>query len=316
MAGKRVDCIWAGCRAASLASRVQVLLAEIVQVRSHCTEAGLHEDATAATCLLGSLKEKLAWVSQDPYTLLQARDPDVAAGIIERRDALVASGGQPHRVIEHFVGQQEGSFREHMERYAAGEAASPELLRELLSYQLAKIDDTWAEAAHRDATAICKRTSAGKVPYIGAALRAKQTLASLDSMDDIQRETFYRMVERWKSIGQRKPSKASKLVPPRLGSLRSVASMVYRFNKAALQDWSSDIGEGRLKLMGARPARLRGVVLRLQLHSSELASARRPGPAWSAWSARSAWPAASHVLHGPEQEAAPQEGAAHCFVRP
>ena len=40
------------------------------------------------------------------------------------------------------VGQQEGSLREHMERHASGQPASPELFRELLSYQLAKIDDT------------------------------------------------------------------------------------------------------------------------------------------------------------------------------
>ena len=132
---------------------------------------GHHAEAAAASRMLATFATKFAFLAQEPYTLLRAHDRQVAAAVIEARDSMVSRGERPHRVTERFVGTHADSLRGDMQAYAEGGEASPELMRELLSYQLAKIDDTWAEAAHRDATNVGKRANGAKVPFIGASIR-------------------------------------------------------------------------------------------------------------------------------------------------
>ena len=140
---------------------------------------------------------------------------------------MVSNGDQPHRVIEYFVGNVNGSWRDAMQAYADGGELDQKLLHELMSYQLARIDDTWAEAAHRDATTLGKRKCAANVPYIGASLRISQTLANLKSMTIDERSYFNRAITNVKALAQRRSVKSKQLVQPRKGALASVASMVY-----------------------------------------------------------------------------------------
>ena len=94
---------------------------------------------------------------------------------------MVAKGQQPHRVIEHFAGTNEGSLRVDFEAHAEGRGMSTRLREEVSSYQLCQLDDTWVEAVHRDVSATCKRASACTFPWVAATLRLSQNLAVMDS---------------------------------------------------------------------------------------------------------------------------------------
>ena len=113
-----------------------------------------------------------------PITLSQVSSSEDAQSFLDRRDSVVASGGTPHRVTELFAGEHEASMRSDMESFAAGQPMSRRLLVQLASYQLVKIDDTWAEASHRDLSRACKHVTGGRVPWIAATVRTAQSLAS------------------------------------------------------------------------------------------------------------------------------------------
>ena len=152
---------------------------------------GYHAEAAAATRMLATLAAKFAFLAQEPYTLLRAHDRQVAAAVIEARDGMVSRGERPHRVTERSVDTHTDSLRDDMKAYAEGGEASAVLLRELLSYQLAKVDDMWAESAHRDATNVGKRANGSKVPFVGASMRRRQTMDSLASMTAVEQACFF-----------------------------------------------------------------------------------------------------------------------------
>ena len=120
MLGKSVACQWQGCRAGSLASRVDQTMRELEQTRTACATDNLPDDATAPTHMLATFKEKFAFAHQEPYTLWQAHDRGAVAKLIEQRDSLVRKGDQPHRAAEYFVGNVNGSWRDAMQAYADG----------------------------------------------------------------------------------------------------------------------------------------------------------------------------------------------------
>ena len=74
----------------------------------------------------------------------------MAAAWLQEHDDLVAAGQRPHRVTQFFCSRQDASLRADMQSHAAGRGMSDRLRCEIRAYQLCKVDDTWAEAAHRD----------------------------------------------------------------------------------------------------------------------------------------------------------------------
>jgi len=187
--GNQVSCPWQGCRAAGLARRYLQTLREIDELRGQQCAACPDLDVVL-TRMLASLQVKMEWVTEGPYLVWQAADPAVAASMIQQRDAMVAAGQQPHRVSEFFLGEH-SQLRADMERHAMGHGLSAELKRELQSYALANIDDTWAEAAHRDDSVFCKRCPASKVPYLIASQRTLGILASLDQLTEEDEASFH-----------------------------------------------------------------------------------------------------------------------------
>ena len=131
------------------------------------------------------------WVDEEPYSVWQLDNPAIAARMILRRDAMVQLGQLPHRVTELFVGKEPMSLRCDVERLAEGHGMSSRLREEVRAYQLAKLDDTWAEAVHRDITAHGKRAPASKVPYTVASQRVVAIMASLDSMTYVETAKFH-----------------------------------------------------------------------------------------------------------------------------
>ena len=169
-----------------------------------------------------------------------------AAEFLRKRDDMVSIGQQPHRVTEYFAGHASDSLRPAMERWAATGEVSEQLSAELRANAMCKLDDTWAEAAHRDISHIGKRAASSKVPHTAASQRLEQNLAMADSLDDRGQRYFHRAYRQWKAIGQR-TAKRSKWLRPRRMSDRKVKQMVYRYDKAALRSWggSGRRGQGR-----------------------------------------------------------------------
>ena len=186
----------------------------------------------------------------------------MAARLIQERDELVASGKRPHRVTEFFAGFAENSLRADLD-HAAGRGMSERLRCEVRSYQLCKVDDTWAEAAHRDVSCFGQRATAAKIPYIAASQRLGQTLASVDKMSQAELRQFHECMRKRKAIGQLSPGPAKVLRPARMKP-RALASRVYRFDAAALRDWGAEVG-GALALLDDRPAKRRSIATRLQI---------------------------------------------------
>ena len=167
MQGKEVRCPWQGCRACGLSGRLQTTLAELQDLRDALMSETPDWGDAVVVRIMHTLKLKMAWVDQGPALVWQALEPASAKKLLDERDALVAAGGLPHRVTEIFAAPG-SEMRAAMEAHAAGGGMSACLREELLAYGLAKIDDTWAEAAHRDVSSLAKRCPGAKVPYMAA----------------------------------------------------------------------------------------------------------------------------------------------------
>jgi len=193
----------------------------------------------------------------------KADDPRVAAALVEKYDALVASGQQPHRVTEFFCADVDGSLREDMVQHASGSGMSSRLRLEVMSYQLCKIDDTWAEAAHRDVSSFGKRSTSAKVAITAASQRLQQSLASLDSADHREADYFYTCLRKCKAIGQTLPERALALRPVQK-RMRAVQGQVYRCDASGLRSWGDELGSVVSQLQGGQPWRQATIVTRLQ----------------------------------------------------
>ena len=113
-------------------------------------------------------------------------------------------------MVEHFIGAG-SALRPAMQAFAAGAGMSAKLEEEVKSYCLGKIDDTWAEAGHRDASTVLKRCTSVTLPYVSAFLRSEHILAEIDRMDRRQRDRFYKLFGRWSAIAQPDAKEARKL---------------------------------------------------------------------------------------------------------
>ena len=94
---------------------------------------------------------------------------------------------QHHRVTLRFA---TGDLRSDMETWAADHGLSDALRLELLSYQWCKLDDTWAEASHRDVSREASRCTNASQAWISATLRMHQNLDMWDTLEFSSRRRF------------------------------------------------------------------------------------------------------------------------------
>ena len=78
---------------------------------------------------------------------MNAWKPDVAAELLRKYDQ---SQDVPLRVTVDFAGIGPGTLRADMEAHAPGRGMSQQLCPEIRAYQLWMLDDTVAEAVHRN----------------------------------------------------------------------------------------------------------------------------------------------------------------------
>ena len=129
-----------------------------------------------------------------------------------------------------------------MESWAAGHALSQTLRMALLSYQWCKLDDTWDEASHRDASRDGSRRSHASQAWISVTLRLQQNLSLWDSFQTATRCRMDGMFKRWTAIGQVEPRRTLALIP-RKQPPKVVLQFVYRSGKHALENWGRKLKE-------------------------------------------------------------------------
>ena len=231
-------CDWQGCRAQNLYLECQDTIGQLDQLRDDFTtrDPGV---AGMVSRIIACLDWKTMWLDEEPYTVWRLRDPVVAARMVERRDAMVKLGERPHRVTDIFVGTDSSdSLRADFERHGQGLGMSKRLKDEMFSYQMARVDDTWAEAAHRDITSHGKRKPASAVPFIAASQRLRTNVELYDSMDPTSQDKFHVAFRKCKAIGQLGQTFASKW-RPKLGKLTNISRAVYRCDDSALFNWGA-----------------------------------------------------------------------------
>ena len=249
---RAVDCPWQGCRAIGLSTRLSNVLLELRELRDRLVgEAPDWADAVVSR-MLHSLKFKMAWVNEGPALVWQAHSVAGAVRLVREYDETVAAGRRPHRVLELFAAP--GSvMRRDMEAHIAGLGLTRELCEELLVYAFAKIDDSWAEGAHRDASHLSKRCTAAKVPYLAASWRKSQNLALYDRLSEEEQRRFEQLLDSCVRIGRQRLSGCRRVVVRPMRRRRpagaSLGSFVYRFDESADVDWEKILGGAALRVL-------------------------------------------------------------------
>lgn len=246
--GDAARCHWKGCRARAFGDRLRVAEAHIVQIRgasTQCTGLSGQEVIDAATHMLSVFRLKFEWVHEPPFLIWQADSPDKAAQFIAMHDALVLSGGVAHRVSEHFCGSpgspgSPSTLRRDMDAHASGHGMTDALRAAIASYQLSMLDDTWAEAVHRDLTAVAMSRRGATIQYKAATMRLHQNLDTWANAGGASKQVFEHCLRQWKSIARpgTAPLRKRLIVVHRTNS-KSLASLVYRLSAASLINWSA-----------------------------------------------------------------------------
>ena len=120
---------------------------------------------------------------------------------------------------------------------------------------MAKIDDTWAEAGHRDLTGFGRKCPPSKLPAMAAAVRRVQNLGGYDDADAAVQDEFHECLRTWRRI---KTSGAR--------SREAVSRFVYRCDAQCTRDWSRTLAADVLSMFPVEDKKMRrSALLRLQL---------------------------------------------------
>ena len=255
--GKSVVCQWQGCRAQGLAARVRETMGELRVLRERLMSEVEDWGDAVVNRVMHTLQLKMAWLEHGPALVWQVWEPAAARRLLEERDGLVAAGGTAHRVTEIFAGPGT-QMRLDMECHADGGGLSDELRTELLAYGAAKIDDTWAEAVHREVSGLARKHSAAKLPYLAACWRMEQNMSLWDGLTEAQQGRLGDLMLRTGQLGRQMRYK-SRRVERRPNRKRrkggvSLSAFVYRYDDAALRDWEEAMGGATLRLLDTEPA--------------------------------------------------------------
>ena len=129
----------------------------------------------------GYCRRKFSYCEQLPWLLWRVRSSrDIAQRCLVLFDsALAKDPSSCHRVSVHFL--QPGSLlRSQVEAFAGGGDVAHFLSAELRSYELAPLDETCSEGAHRDVNNIRTHAPGSEVGWWAASVRLGQNLRAYD----------------------------------------------------------------------------------------------------------------------------------------
>ena len=178
-----------------------------------CPSAELHDALrNALAAAEGHCRRKFGYLSELPWLLWGVRESrEVAQKCIGDFDDSLAAGVQPHRVSARFLSP--GSLlRSAFEEFARGCELSEALSDELREYELAPLDETPAEAGHRDVTRIRSHAASSELAWWASSTRLKQNLCLYSDL--IKRglhDEFAQMWHGYKSVLQKKIALADRL---------------------------------------------------------------------------------------------------------
>ena len=129
-----------------------------------------------------------------------------------------------HRITMRFT---QGDLHADMLAWLDGQPLTDTLKREVLAYRYCKLDDTWAEACHRDVSREGKRNTRASQAWVSASLRLQQNLDVFSMLDSDMLKRADMMLLRWKSIGQTIPRRAIALKRRKVPA-SAVLQFVYR----------------------------------------------------------------------------------------
>ena len=111
---------------------------------------------------------------------------------------------------------------------------------ELLSYQVAKVDDTWQETVHRDVATASRTAPASAIPRLSAQVRRKRNREVYRHLPREEKEYLERCILRWRAIGQLRGRPARPLTQRRKG-MRAAAAIarVYRSGPPNMVSWAN-----------------------------------------------------------------------------
>ena len=128
-------------------------------------------------------------------TNMKAWQPEVAERFLRKFDQ---SQGVPHRVSVCFAGAGPGTLRADVEAHASGRGMSPRLRQKIVAYQLCMLDDTVAEAVHRDVSFEGHRVVASSMNWWASSVRIEQNLKLEAS--PFGRELIHKYWPKWKIL--------------------------------------------------------------------------------------------------------------------
>ena len=229
-------CDWKGCRAPDMSSRVRLFMDELAQNRANQDVADDADTHGAMTRMLAVADLKFSWVNELPFYIWQVNSRSTASEFLSKYDAVRT---RHDRVSERFG---TGHLRIEMDRWSRGGQKSELLRMELLSYAWCKVDDTWAEACHRDASRDGSRTTHASQAWVSASFRLRQNLHLYDSLGTTLRSQFCTMLRHWKAIAQTTARRAVALRRRKLQP-KNIVQFVYRSGADALEDWGGKLHE-------------------------------------------------------------------------
>ncbi len=174
-----------------------------------------------------------------PYILVHLDKPGIARQILNEFDSR--DEAEHHSLSVHFCSSVKPSLRQHVEAIAPdGSNLSKELQVELTFLEKMPLDETPAEAIHKDSSHVIKKFCAGSQAFTFATVRLQQNLTKAESALE---SDFALAWHSWKSILQQPRLgvglKHIKMQRPVKLTKNEFVRKVYRLDQYALEPWET-----------------------------------------------------------------------------
>ena len=214
--GKNFPCGAKSRRGPELWDQLQTRFAEWRRAVESVVDAPDDYDILLQSFLIaeGHCRRKFGYCDQLPWLLWRARDSlSVASRCLQEHDSAVDAGRVVHRVSSHFLAKG-CALRSLFEQHAGGGAMHPDLDRELAAYEQIPLDETPAEAGHRDVTRLRSSGPNSELGWWAATTRLSQNLQVYEDMchRGLRRE-FVALWGSYKSLLQIGSRKSRGMVP-------------------------------------------------------------------------------------------------------